>query len=472
MHRLVSSRWLAAVALATSAVSLRAQQDTTSVIRYKAVTLTPVFAAVGDVLWRSRNLESDIGSPYQNIPFNNTTNAKTTEFRGTGRHSRMGFFAEAPSARDTITAMWEVDFLTSGTTSKSDENNGYGVRLRQGWVFYNMPEHFSIGAGQMWSLLTTNKKGIVPRTEQVPTTVDAQYAVGYDWARQAGLRLTKSGKVVSAAVSIEGAQTTFSARNVPSDVVLGQPGGSALNVLQNYSTDVSPDFIGKIAFDPAGWGHWELKALGRVLRDRIVDPANVDGGSRSLTSMGGGVGFGVYYPVMSKDRDVLDIAFSGLGGKGIGRYGTSQLVDATVKSDGSLEPIKAAHVVLGLEAHPTRKLDVYTYEGVEYNDRTAFVDRTGRGVGYGSPLNNNVGCEVEGTPTGPYGPTSGTCNADNRSIMQANLGFWYRIRKSAVGTLQWGMQVSHTVRQTWAGVGGEPVGQENMFFSSFRYLLP
>jgi hypothetical protein len=35
-----------------------------------------------------------------------------------------------------------------------------------------------------------------------------------------------------------------------------------------------------------------------------------------------------------------------------------------------------------------------------------------------------------------------------------------------------GMQYSHTKRSAWSGVGGEPVGSDNMLFSSFRYVLP
>jgi hypothetical protein len=446
-------------------------QDTTGTIRFKAVTLTPILAAVGDAFWRSRNLTSDIGSPYQNIPFDNTTNAKTSEFRATGRHSRLGVFAEARSESDSIAAFWEIDFLAAGTTSKSEENDGYAARIRNAWVVLTTQSKTSIAAGQMWTLLTPNKKGLVPRSEQIPLTIDAQYAVGFNWARQAALRLFKTGDVFSYGASIEGAQTTFAARNAPNDFVVGQPGGSQMNSLTNYSTDLSPDIVGKIAFDPKGYGHWELKAVGRFMRDRIVDPTNTNGGSRFLTALGGGVGFGIYYPVMSSNRDVVDLGLSGLFGQGIGRYGTGQLVDATIGSDGKLKPLRAAQAVATIEAHPSRKLDVYTYEGFEYADRASYVDALGRGVGYGSPLNVNTGCETETLPSGPFGPASGVCNADNRSLVQGNLGFWYRIRRNAAGTLQWGMQYSHTVRNTWSGIGGAPRGTENMLFSSFRYLL-
>jgi hypothetical protein len=117
-------------------------------------------------------------------------------------------------------------------------------------------------------------------------------------------------------------------------------------------------------------------------------------------------------------------------------------------------------------------LDVYLYGGAEYADRTAITNAAGKGVGYGSPLNNNAGCMTEAVPTGTFAPASGACNADTRAIWQGNLGFWYRFYKGAAGTVQWGMQASHTVRETWSGAGGEPKGTDNMIFSSFRIVLP
>lgn len=462
----------AAFVLGLSVTTTSRAQDSTASIRFNAVKISPVMRAAGETVWRSRNLTADIGSQYSAIPFDGTTNAKTSEFRGTGRQSLIGLLAEAKYEGDSLSAYWESDFLAAGTTSNSNENDGYPVRLRQYWALWTNEQHVSFATGQMWSLLATNKKGILPRTEQIPTTIDGQYAVGFNWARQFGARLVKTDNAVSYGVEVDAAQTTFSARNAPTDFVVGQVGGSQLNQLANYSTDMAPDLIGKIAFDPAGRGHWELKAIGRVLRDRLIDPTNVAGGSRMLSGLGGGAGFSGLYPVMHDNRNVVDIGVSGLGGKGIGRYGTSQLPDATIASDGSLQPLLAGQLLLTIEAHPTRKLDVYSYEGVEYAGRSSYVDSAGRGVGYGSPLNVNTGCETEAAPGGPYAPQAGPCNADNRAIWQANLGFWYRLRKNAAGTVQWGLQYSHTVRRTWSGVGGEPQGADNMVFSSFRYILP
>jgi hypothetical protein len=475
VRRLPRHTALAAAALALTG-SLRQTalaQDTTSALHYKGITLSPIGFTAAEAVWRQRNLSADIGSSYNAIPFDNTSPAATSEFRATGRQSRIGFLADAMANANKLTGYWEADFLGVGTTSNSNESNSYVLRIRQYWASVTTADKLSFAAGQMWSLLTTNKTGALPRSEAVPLTIDAQYAVGYNWARQPGFRLVKTGGAASFGLAVEGAQTTFAARNAPLNILVGQVGGSQLNGTTNYSADIAPDVVAKLAFDPAGWGHWELKAIGRDLRDRFVDPTSVAGGTRMLTSTAGGVGFGVIFPVMSGKRDYVDLGLSGLYGRGIGRYGTSQLPDATVNADGSLRPIKAAHTLASIEAHPTTSLDVYGYGGVEYEDRAAFVNAAGKGVGYGSALNGNAGCTQEAIPTGPFAPATGApCNADTRDIWQANLGFWYRFYRGAAGTVQWGLQYSHTRRDTWVGLDSQPSGTDNMIFSSFRYVLP
>jgi hypothetical protein len=463
----------AALALTLASAAPILAQDSTSTLHYKGISLSPIGFSAAEAVWRQRNITADIGSSYNAIPFDNTSAANTSEFRATGRQSRIGLLAEGKANNNKVTGYWEADFLGVGTASNSNESNSYVLRVRQYFGSVTTPDKLTFAAGQMWSLLTTSKTGALPRAEAVPLTIEAQYAVGFNWARQPGFRVVKTSGATTLAFALEGAQTTYSARNAPANILVGQAGGSLLNGTTNYSTDVAPDAIAKLAFDPAGLGHWELKAVASELRDRFVDPAGTAGGTRMQTTMAGGVGFGIVYPVMSGKRDLVDLGLSGLYGKGIGRYGTSQLPDATVNAKGALEPITAAHTLLSIEAHPTSQLDVYGYGGVEYADRTAFVNAAGKGVGYGSPLNSNAGCTTEAVPGGPYAPASGSpCTADTRDMWQGDLGFWYRFYKGAAGTVQWGAQVSHTRRDTWSGLGSQPSGTDNMVFTSFRYVLP
>lgn len=443
-----------------------------SSFRYKGVTITPIAFFAMEALWRQRNETADVGSSFNGIPFNNSTNGQLSEFRASARQSRLGLAMSGKTDGGvTIGGFWESDFLSAGITSNSNESNSYTFRVRQFFGQALFPGGLGVSAGQMWSLITPSKSGVMPRSEYNPGTIDAQYAVGYNWARQAGLRLTqKVNSAVSVAASLEASQTTYAARNAPANVFIGNSGGSLLNSTTNYSTDLAPDLIGKIAFDPAGIGHFEIKAIGRVLRDRFVDPAGTAGGTHTNTAFAGGIGASAF---LNFSR-TFDLGLNALVGKGIGRYGTSQLPDATINPDGSLAPIKAAHALVTLDVHATPQLDLYGYAGAEYADRTASVNSAGKGVGYGSPLLTNAGCDAEYAPSGPYaagGPGS-ACNADTRSVYQGNLGFWYRFYRGPAGTFQWGAQYSYTARTPWVGAGYQPKAVDNMLFSSVRYYLP
>jgi hypothetical protein len=427
-----------------------------------------------DALWRQRNETADIGSSFNAIPFDHTTNGQLSELRASARQSRLGLLAQGKLNSVTLSGYWESDFLSAGATSNSNESNSYTFRLRQMFGQAVFANGFGIDAGQMWSLVTPSKSGVLPRTEYVPATIDAQFGVGYNWARQAGVRISqKLNEVVSIAAAVEDPQMTYAARNTPTGVVIGNAGGSLLNATSNYSSDPAPDLIGKIAFDSKGIGHFEVKAIGRAFRDRIVDPNGAIGGTRTNTVYGGGVGASAFLT----PTKLFDLGLNAMWGRGIGRYGTSQLPDVTVKADGTLASIQETQALVTLEVHASPKLDVYGYGGVEYANRTADIAADGRGVGYGSPLLSNVGCDAEYVPTGPYAPgapggANPACNADTRSVYQGNLGFWYRLYRGPSGTFQWGAQYSHTVRNTWVGAGYEPRATENMGFTSVRYYLP
>jgi len=470
--RSLALRSFGALVLALAVCRTGQAQDSTAALHYRGITIQPIGYAALEFVWRQRNLSADIGSSYNAIPFSGTTNGNMTEARLSARQSRIGLLATGNAGSTKVTGYWESDFLTVGTTSNSNESNSYALRIRQFFLSAAM-DNWTISGGQMWSMMTPSKVGMNPRSEFIPATIEAQYAAGFNWARQAGIRfVNKMSDESLFGIGLEESQTTFSGRNLPTNFVIGQVGGSLLNATTTYSTDYSPDVVAKLAFDPKGAGHWELKAVGSAFRDRIVDPTNVAGGSRNITNWGYGVGFGIFLPVMSGGRSVVDLGLSGLTGTGIGRYGTSQLPDATVDTDGSLKPMKASQALFSIETHPTTKLDIYGYAGAEYVDRTAFLTSAGKGVGYGSELNNNSGCQTELAPTNQTTPNSGTCNADTRAIWQGNLGFWYRFYRGAAGTVQWGMQYSYTSRNTWSGLGIQPQAIDNMVFTSVRYVLP
>ena len=203
------------------------------------------------------------------------------------------------------------------------------------------------------------------------------------------------------------------------------------------------------------------------------------GGSHNSVVYGGGLGAAAIWSAYTEEgghkRDVFDFGISGLWGSGIGRYASSGLPDATVRANGEVVPILGADALLGLEIHPHRKLDIYFYSGVDYAYRTYFYSSPVKTTGYGSPLNNNSGCEVELAPTSPYTPVSGTCNADTRALWQVGGGFWYRFLQGSFGTMAWGLQYTYTSRNTWSGepgAGGGPGLQPQALDPDGVHLVP
>jgi hypothetical protein len=325
--------------------------------------------------------------------------------------------------------------------------------------------------------------------------IDGSYHVGFTWARQPGIRITKDfGNKIWLGFSVENAETTLTAHDENNNFLVGAFGtsGGSLNPVANYAFTSAPDFIFKAAFEP-GWGHYEVFGVVSTFRDRVFpnETASVpsSAGAFSDRRAGGGIGANARVPLFNKR---LDAGLHFFGGDGIGRYGASTLADVTVRPNGTLAPIRSFQALGTIEWHTTPQLDVYAYVGGEYAGRTAYIKSgTTPNEGYGAQGFPNFGCSAEPLPgsststaTGVGGATGfvpgslANCTGDTRNIVQGTLGFWYRFYKGPKGTVQWGPQYSYIVRNTWSGEGATPGttaaphGVENMVMTSFRYILP
>jgi hypothetical protein len=435
-------------------------------IHFRGITLTPggFFDMTG--IYRTHNENADVDSTFGGIPFSGTANAQLSEFRGSGRASRFSLLAEGKINDWKASGYAEVDFQGAAPTANELESNSFNPRARQLWAQLQFNNGLSIAGGQTWSLLTTYRKAIDLRQEMVPLTIDAQYVPGYNWARQWSFRVTKNiHKNMWAALAVENPETSLNVTNPPAGVFgfNNSPNatspGSALTLsntpgANGVSTDLAPDLIGKLVFEP-GWGHYEIKAIGRFFRDRF-------NGSNNYTAAGGG-GIGIILPATKK----LDVIVEGLAGNGIGRYASGLGPDVTLRPDATIVPLRTLQTMAGLEWHPTSRWDWYLYGGDEYYSRASYINAAGQPVGYGSPLNNNSGCQVES-------PTSAQpCQAQTRSLWQVQPGFWYRFYKGSAGTVALGMSYSYTDRSTWRGLDQlQPRGTENIVMTSFRYYFP
>jgi hypothetical protein len=436
------------------------------------VTLGGFAAAEG--VYRSRNEASGIASSFGGIPLPNGPNYHIPEYRESAQQSRFSLLTEGQlDDAQKLTGYLETDFLSAGSSSNSNESNSYTLRLRQFWGNYdNTDLGLHVLGGQAWSLATMYKTGLIPRQENVPLTIDAQYVVGFDWARQAELRVVKDfdDHKIWAGLSLEEPQTTFSSSAGPNCLTgaaastatgggtleFGQCGGSNVNSIQSYSDNLAPDVIAKIAADP-GWGHYEVYGLLRFLGGRVSFAST--GTGKNYQTTGEGIGGGMILPLVPH---MLDFQVSGLVGQGVGRYGSAQLADATFSPTGKIEPLSEYSIMGGFVGHPIPSLDIYAYGGAEGVAQKSYAGT----AGYGNPNVNLAGCEVE----------LGSCSAVTSSVVEGTVGAWWRVIKSTYGTAEVGAQYEYVDRNTFQGVGATkgstlaPSTNENMFLFSVRYL--
>lgn len=391
-------------------------------IHYKGITFTVGGFVAAEFVRRSRGLGADLTTPFNSLTMPGASQSNLPEFFGSARQSRPTLFVQGRTGHVEFTSYISGDFLSAGVTSTATQTNSYTLRLRQAWGQAKFDNGWSFLGGQMWSLATEGKASIAPSddlgrvNDARPSTIDPGYNVGFTFARQYAIRLTKTfGDKVAFAVAMENAQGTLTTHGNGDNFLLGEAGASnTYNTTSNYTFNPSPDVIAKVAFDP-GFGHYEVFGLFDRFRDRVFPcaeviivapattgtcPSGVGTGPSALgaynASKNGG-GFGVNARWNFDNKHVI-FGLHGFGGSGVGRYGAAQLSDLSINADGTVHLIKDLQGLATLEWHG-KKLDIYAYTGAEYAGRTADFDPiSGKEVGYGAPGFNNSGCYTETAP--------------------------------------------------------------------------
>jgi hypothetical protein len=532
-----------ALSLQETQKNVQASMESPMALHFKGITLTPGGFMAAESVSRGHALGADINTPFSSIPYDGATASHLSETFGSGRQSRTSILAEGKLSNAKLSGYVEADFLSAGITSNNNQSNSYSLRQRQAWAQAALSNGWTFTGGQMWSLVTETKQGVENRSEATPMTIDPAYTVGFSWARQYGFRVSKNfTKELSWAGAVENSQATLGGHLTPgqNDFIIGSQGTSSglYNPTSNYSFNPSPDFITKFVYQPSGSAHFEVLGLVSDFRDRVFPCAglvnglppqlpstcgsgnvpNVSGAFNS-SKIGGGVGANARVTLAHR----FDVGIHFLGGNGIGRYGAAGLSDVIARPDGATGPGGVAlqggvlvplrnYQGLGTLEYHSKRLDIYTNVGIEYEQRAAYssINSTGKvvGGGYGSPYFNNSGCNTEappsstitvvntpappsnptqpGTGTVPVTGTGGTpltpgfnpanppnCSGDTRSVIEGTIGFWYRFYNGPKGRFQWGPQYSYIDRNSWRGIqGGSPNATENMILTSFRYYLP
>jgi len=468
-------------------------------IHFRGINITPGGYAAAEFVRRSRALGADLPTPFNSVTMPGASQSNLSEFFYSGRQSKITTFVDGRLKNVDLSSYVSADFLSAGVTSTSTSTNGYTLRVRQAWGQVKFDNGWSFLGGQGWSLVTENGKGISPdddlgRTNDArPKTIDPSYNVGFVFARQAGIRLTKSfGDKFALAVAAENPQGTLTTHTNGDNFLLGEAGASnSYNTGSTYTFNPSPDIIVKAAFDP-GFGHYEVFGIYDRFTDRIfpcgelASTATCGGFAAGVTSAAGafnasksGGGGGASARFNFPGGFVFGL--KGMAGRGIGRYTPGGLADVSIHANGTLDLIKNVQGLGSVEWN-RKRLTIYLYGGAEYAGRAYDFDPiSGKEVGYGAPLFNNSGCYTEVAPSVNTGftPSSlSSCTADTRALVEGTGGFWYRFYSGPRGKFQFGTQYSYLTRQTWSGGGFTkgtyvtPEGVDNMIFTSFRYILP
>ncbi len=490
-----------------------------STLHIKGINITPGGYAAAEFVRRSRELGADISTPFNSLTMPGQPQSNLPEFFGSGRQSKATVYVAGRLKNVELSSYISADFLGAGSSSTATQTNGYLLRLRQAWGQIKFDNGWKFLGGQVWSLVTEDVAGIAPAddlgrvNDARPKVIDPSYNVGFTFARQYGIRLTKDfGDKFSVAFAMENPQGTLTTHGNADNYLLGEAGASnSYNTSGTYTANPAPDLIGKAAFDP-GSGHYEVFGLIDRFTDRVYPCVEFAAGSPLCTATGAtsatgaynaskeGGGFGANARWTFANKHVV-FGLHGFGGSGVGRYGAAQLSDLTIHANGTVRLIKSLQGLTTLEWHG-KKLDLYAYTGAEYAGRSYdkdilqnnFSGTPGLYVGYGAPSFGNSLCHTELAPAtsstynGFTPPTTSyvwnlnpakSCTADTRAVIEGTAGFWYRFYSGPKGKFQFGTQYSYVTRQTWsganlAGTPGvlSPEGLDGMVYTSFRYYLP
>jgi hypothetical protein len=424
-------------------------------LRLGNVTITPVGFMDLTADWKNVNAGGSLGTNFGNFPYNNVVpQSKLSEFRFSPQNSRIGFRVDGDWKGWRFIGYNEMDFLgTSGTNNLSVTNGAFVPRLRLYWVDTQKGK-FEFLAGQSWSLLTPNRKGLSPLPGDIfySQVMDVNYLIGLTWDRQPGVRFVYHPSTkVAMGLAMEN----------PDQYIGGSAGGSTITLPALYSgfagvqldnasnvqtiPNLTPDFIAKIAFDPSSRVHFEVAGVERNFK--VYDTAGPRIGQYSTVAGGGGSINGNFEVVKN-----LRIISNNYWSDGGGRYLFGQAPDLIIRPDGTISPIHSGGFNEGFEA-TVGKFLFYGYYGAMYARRNTAVDTNGTLVGYG----------YRGAP-----------NSQNKSIQEVTFGYNQTLWKSpAYGAINIITQYEYALRNPWYIAPNTPKNAHfNTVYVDVRYTLP
>ncbi len=453
--------------LAPPVISGQTGQSDTAPLQLKIgnAYITPVGFMDMTAVSRSTAPGTGIGTNFGSIPYDHTQAAALTETRLSIQNSRLGARFDSMFGNTKVLGYWESDFLgqlgapPNGGLAVS--SNPYVFRMRLYWVDVQH-NNWEFLAGQSWSLMTPNRKGVSPLPGDIfySQDIDVNYQLGLTWGRIPGFRGAYHwGNKAAFAVALENSEPYVGGGNGGSGATLPAAISGTANAVsgavlggqinngnsQIQAAALHPDIIAKLAFDPSSKFHFEIGGV--EITNKIAFPGSTPPfQTQSKAGAGGMVNLNVE---LTKGLRFVTNNFWSAGG---GRYIFGQAPDFIIRGDGSLSLVHSASTVTGLEATIGKTL-YYGYYGGVYISRNLAYDLNGKTL---------IG----------YGPISS--DGQNRAIQEVTFGTNTTLAKdSKWGALNLMFQFSWLQRNPWLATGTAPSNAHlEMGFVNLRYTLP
>jgi hypothetical protein len=408
---------------------------------------------------RSTNPGTGIGTNFGSIPYSNVQLGSLSESRLSPQNSRIGMRIDAPVGDMKVMGYWESDFL--GQTGNPPNgglavsSNPYVFRMRLYWVNVTKGK-FDFLAGQSWSMMTPNRKGISPLPGDIfySQDIDVNYQLGLVWGRIPGFRgVFHPNSKVAFGLALENSEPYIGGGNGGSAVTVPAAFGSAANLIgtqvNNGSSVISsaalhPDIIAKLAFDPSSKLHFEI--AGVEITNKVSNPTTTPA-FQTTTKAGGGGSVNFSFEVVKGVRILTNNFYSA----GAGRYIFGQAPDFMIRANGDLSLIRSGSTVTGIEATVGKTL-YYGYYGGVYIWKNLALDNNKSLIGYG-PISSD---------------------GQNRAIQEVTFGTnTTLVRDTKWGALNLMFQYSYLQRNPWLVTGTAPTNANlSMGFVNLRYTLP
>ncbi len=425
-------------------------------LKLGSTTFTPVGFMDLTAVHRSALNGGDIGSSFASFPYDNTANKQLSETRLSAKNSRLGMRIDSGFDDVKLLGYFETDFLGNQPTNINVASNSDTMRLRVYFVDVQK-DQWELMAGQDWSMLTPNRKGLSPLPSDIFYTqdVDTNYQVGLVWERTPQVRAVyHASDELALGLALEnpdqyvGSVTTLPPAFTATQVDNGSNGTATPNVI--------PDIIGKIAYDTKVGDlpfHAEAAGLYREFKINTYVPASNINSDASKSGYGGS--FNASIGVLPNLQLFENAYVSQGGGREISTGVAPDFIVTAPDASGvyHIKTVESNAEIFGAEYDATPKTKVFGYYGRVHIDNAYSRLANGTYVGYGYP---------------------GSSNAANKNIEEYTLGVSQTLWKGAAyGDLKLMLQYSYLDRDPWVVAANTPKDAHmNIFYANLRYDLP